>query len=83
MDDNYDRIIFPDQSYDFIAPQEKFIESLSAQFPGEEEAIRTYVNLLHTQVRSGKGFFASKALPNWLAPFLRNSMTKQFFKNAD
>ena len=43
MDDNYDRIIFPDQSYDFIAPQEKFIESLSAQFPGEEEAIRTYV----------------------------------------
>lgn len=61
MDDNYDRIIFPDQSYDFIAPKEKFVESLSAQFPGEEENIRDYVNLLNTQVKSGRGFFASKA----------------------
>ncbi len=83
MDDNYDRIIFPDKSYDFIAPEEKFIESLSAHFPEEEKNIRNYVNLLHTQVKSGKGFFASKALPNWLAPFLRYTMTKQFFKNAD
>ncbi|MBT3478410.1 MAG: NAD(P)/FAD-dependent oxidoreductase [Candidatus Marinimicrobia bacterium] len=83
MDDNYDRIIFPDKSYDFIAPQEKFIETLSIQFPGEEEAIRAYVRLLHAQVKSGRGFFASKALPKWLAPFLRNAMTKQFFKNAD
>jgi|TARA_B110000495_G_scaffold149655_1_gene132529 all-trans-retinol 13,14-reductase len=83
MDDNYDRIIFPDKSYDFIAPQKIFIETLSIQFPGEEEAIRGYVNLLHEQVKSGKGYFASKALPKWLAPFLRNSMTKKFFKNAD
>lgn len=83
MEDNYDRIIFPDKSYNFIAPQEQFIKSLSAEFPSEEDAIRAYVNLLHAQVKSGKGFFANKALPNWLAPILRNSMTKQFFKNAD
>ena len=25
MDDNYDRIIFPDETYNFIAPKEKFI----------------------------------------------------------
>ena len=83
MDDNYDRIIFPDKSYDFIAPKEKFIDSLSTHFPEEEHNIREYVNLLNSQVKSGKGFFTSKALPKWLAPLLRNSMTKQFYKNAD
>jgi len=25
MSDNYDRMIFPDRSYDFIAPKEKFV----------------------------------------------------------
>ena len=83
MDDNYDRIIFPDKSYDFIAPKEKFIDSLSAHFPEEEHNIREYVNLLNSQVKSVKGFFSSKALPKWLAPLLRNSMTKQFYKNAN
>ena len=83
MDDNYDRIIFPDRYYDFIAPKEKFIETLSAYFPDEEKNIRSYVKLLHMQAKSGKGFFASKALPKWLHPLLHKSMTKQFFKNAD
>ena len=28
MSDNYDRIIFPDRSYDFVAPRSKFVEML-------------------------------------------------------
>ena len=82
MDDNYDRIIFPDETYDFIAPKEKFIESLSALFPGEEKAIKSYVTLLNSQVKSGRKYFASKLLPNWLGLFLSGTMTKQFFKNG-
>ena len=39
MSDNYDRIIFPDKSYDFIAPESKFIESLISHFPQESDAI--------------------------------------------
>ena len=31
MDDNYDRIIFPNETYDFIAPKEKFIIRLDQQ----------------------------------------------------
>ena len=34
-DDNYDRIVFPDKSYDFIAPKSKFIESMKNYFPNE------------------------------------------------
>ena len=32
-DDNYDRIIFPDKSYDFVAPKSKFIENLKRKAP--------------------------------------------------
>ena len=28
MSDNYDRIIFPDKSYDLVAPKKKFIETM-------------------------------------------------------
>ena len=38
-DDNYDRIIFPDKSYDFIAPKSKFIEQMQSYFPEESSNI--------------------------------------------
>ena len=38
MDNNYDRIIFPDQSYDFIAPKSKFMENMKSYFPDESSA---------------------------------------------
>ena len=83
MDDNYDRIIFPDKSYDFIAPKEKFIQSLTAHFPEEEKGIRDYIDFVQSYVRKGRGFYTSKALPKWLSPFLYGSMTKPFFEYAD
>ena len=33
MSSNYDRIIFPDKSYNFIAPKEEFIKQLINLFP--------------------------------------------------
>tara|TARA_B100000029_G_C17471877_1_gene922270 strand:+ start:371 stop:805 length:435 start_codon:yes stop_codon:yes gene_type:complete len=39
MTPNYDRIIFPDKSYNFIAPKEEFIKQLINYFPEEEKAI--------------------------------------------
>ncbi|MBC8345439.1 MAG: NAD(P)/FAD-dependent oxidoreductase [Candidatus Marinimicrobia bacterium] len=83
MDDNYDRIIFPDKSYDFVAPKEKFIENLNRHFPEEKKAIRDYVSLLQSYVRTGRGYFTSKVLPSWITPFLYRSMTKPFFQYAD
>ena len=46
MSDNYDRIIFPDKSYDFIAPKSKFIDSLSTYFPEESSNIERYVDIV-------------------------------------
>ena len=83
MDANYDRIIFPDKSYDFVAPRESFIEKLVSYFPEEKLAIVKYINLLNTQAKNSKGFFASKLVPNWLLPIVSNRMTKNFYENSD
>ena len=57
MDENYDRIIYPDKSYDFIAPKENFIKKLSEYFPDEKLAITNYVDLLGAQSKNNKKFF--------------------------
>ena len=44
--DNYDRIIFPDRSYDFIAPKNQFIDSIKIAFPSEINAIDQYISIL-------------------------------------
>ena len=83
MDNNYDRIIFPDQSYDFIAPKENFIKKLCEYFPEEKSAINNYISILNVQSKNSKKFFASKLLPKWLYPLVGRKMTKNFFKNSD
>ena len=83
MDENYDRIIYPDKSYDFIAPKENFIKKLSEYFPDEKLAITNYVDLLGAQSKNGKKFFASKLVPKWIYPFIGKKMTKSFFRNSD
>ena len=39
MHKNYDRIIFPDLSYDFVAPREQFIDDMIGYFPREESLL--------------------------------------------
>ena len=46
MSQNYDRMIFPDKSYDFIAPKEQFIDSLKSSFPSDIKAIDDYMDIL-------------------------------------
>ena len=61
MDANYDRIIFPDKSYDFIAPKDKFIDLMCSYFPEDSKAIKNYLQEVRQAVFSGKSFFANKA----------------------
>ena len=43
MDVNYDRIIFPDKEYNFVAPREQFIENMAGYFPGTEDKMQKYI----------------------------------------
>ena len=79
MDANYDRIIFPDKQYNFIAPREQFIEGMVNYFPGTEEKMRRYIQKVDEAVKSGRSYFANKALPDWLGNFTYKKMTKKYF----
>ena len=67
MDPVYDQIIIGDESFDFIAGTDNFINSLSTQFPDDKEAIVKYVELVRDISYHSSKFFAGQALPIWMA----------------
>jgi all-trans-retinol 13,14-reductase len=80
MGEVYDRIVFGDETYDFAAGAEPFVDSLAGRFPGERAAIERYVRTIRAVGRKSGLYFAEKALPAPLAalagpllrwPFLR------------
>ncbi|MDP7040428.1 MAG: NAD(P)/FAD-dependent oxidoreductase [Myxococcota bacterium] len=83
MADNYDRIIFPDKSYDFNAPRQRFIDDLVGHFPGTQEKMEEYISAVDTVVRQGRPYFANKALPEWIAKMTYSTMTEKYFKLAN
>ena len=83
MGNNYDRIIFPDKQYNFVAPREQFIQDMVGYFPGTENKMRKYIQMVDEAVKSGQSYFANKALPNWLGNFTYNKMTRKFFNHSD
>ena len=83
MDANYDRIIFPDRSYDFIAPRERFVESMISYFPKEESAILKYMALLDSVAKSSRSYFSQKALTGISDRISYPFMTRKFFKHSD
>ena len=83
MDDNYDRIIFPDRSYDLVAPRQRFIDDMISYFPKEESAILAYMDLLDEVAKSSRAYFGQKALSGVMGALSYPFMTKKFFKYSD
>jgi len=76
MDEVYDRVVIGENVYDFKKGTDNFIGMLMERFPGEEEAINRYVELVRKSSGLGKNFFKERTLPPLLAkiigPFWRN-----------
>ena len=83
MSDNYDRIIFPDKSYDFIAPKSKFIDSLSTYFPKESKNIEKYVDIVTKVNKTIFKYMSAKTLSGIPEYFLYKYLSKEFFKYSD
>ena len=83
MDANYDRIIFPDKQYNFVAPREQFIEDMAGYFPGMEDKMWKYIQMVDEAVKSGRDYFANKALPELFGRFTYKKMSRPFFKYSD
>ena len=80
MGNPYDRIVFPDQSYDFCAPKEVFVDCMIKEFPKDESAIQQYMNLLDQVSQAKRKFFVNKALPPLYRKITYPLVTKQFLK---
>ena len=62
MSDNYDRIVFPDKSYNLIAPKKTFIQKMIEYFPEEEKAIQNYIQLIEKANKASMKYFMAKTL---------------------
>ena len=79
-DKNYDRIVFPDKSYDFVAPKSKFIENLKEYFPDESANIDKYMNVICSMNKSMIKYFAAKGLSGFKEILFSNFLSKEFLK---
>ena len=83
MSDNYDRIVFPDKSYNLIAPKKTFIQKMIEYFPEEEKAIQHYIQLIEKANKASMKYFMAKTLSGISEFLFYKSLTKQFFKYSD
>ena len=79
----YDRFVFPDRQYDFVAGRRQFVDELSIAFPEERDAITRYVELCDQVHLAGMKNFQAKALPRFLAPLARPIMCREFLSYSD
>ena len=80
MDNNYDRIIFPDRSYNFVAPREQFVEDMISYFPKEEKAIDRYLSLIEQTNKRGSAFFFEKIFEPWFSKSVGWIFKKRYSK---
>jgi len=79
----YDRFVFPDRQYDFVAGRPQFVDELSTAFPNERDAITRYVELCDRVFAAGMRNFQAKALPKLLSSLAGPFMSREFLGYAD
>lgn len=80
MGSPYDKMFFGEDVFDFPAGTDEFKAQMKTYFPGEEQAIENYVNLIYKTQKNQRWFFAEKILPNWLSGILGNWLRKNGLK---
>ena len=75
--------MFPDKSYNLIAPKKTFIQKMIEYFPEEEKAIHNYIKLIEKANKASMKYFTAKTLSGIPEFLFYRSLTKQFFKYSD
>ncbi|MBL4586895.1 MAG: NAD(P)/FAD-dependent oxidoreductase [Flavobacteriales bacterium] len=83
MDEVYDRIILGNNTYDFRSGKENFVEMLYEKFPGEEDAIDTYIATVYRSAGQNKKFFQERAFPALLSKLFGSFYTKKYYELSD
>ncbi|MBX7193432.1 MAG: NAD(P)/FAD-dependent oxidoreductase [Sandaracinaceae bacterium] len=83
MPDVYDRVILGDERYDLVAGGRRFLDSLSARFPGRRRDLERYLSTLVGATRGGAPFFLDRALPRRLSRLLGPVLRAPLHRHAD
>jgi all-trans-retinol 13,14-reductase len=83
MPDVYDRMIFGEQTYDFVSGLDRFRTRLKTYFPAEHSAIDRYVALVQEAVRSSRLYFVDKALPPLISKLCGGLLRTRFNGYSD
>ena len=83
MGDVYDRVVVGDKIYDLVKGVENLKNNLKSYFPGEEEAIDTYINLVFEASKTSRNFFMEKALPPLMSKVSGGFMRGGFLKHSN
>ena len=67
MDASYDRLFIGERQIDLVAGPANFAAALKREFPGEEQAIDTYLDYLSQVADAMRGYTVGKLLPKMLA----------------
>lgn len=86
MEETYDRFVFGQDQYSFVAGAEKFKASLLEKFPAEKEALNQYLKLVKAANNLAIPFFVSrKLMPAALAQLsnpLANSILDRYVRRT-
>lgn len=82
MPEVYDKIFFPDTSYELVAGTQNFRNKLCEYFPEEQKAIDQYLELVFALASSAKNYFSAKALPPLISTLASPFLTSKFLKLA-
>jgi all-trans-retinol 13,14-reductase len=67
MDDHFDRIFLADVHYDLVAGRQAYRDALVSYFPGEEQAIDTYLKYMRSVKEGVRLHTLKKISPSWAA----------------
>ena len=86
MDAEYDRFYVGDKVFNAVAGKQAFRDNLVRQFPGEEQAIDRYLELLSEMGAAMSAYAMDKVLKPWqrtlAAPFMSWRKPRNLFRNT-
>ena len=82
MGDVYDRIILGENSYDLVKGLDNFRSQLHEYFPGNKDAINTYLEKVMATAKKAQLFFAEKAMPPFVSTLFGGMMRRPVLKEA-
>ncbi|MFZ3333850.1 MAG: NAD(P)/FAD-dependent oxidoreductase [Candidatus Acidiferrales bacterium] len=80
--DVYDRMVFADRSYDFVAGLDHFRDHMKQYFPRDAAAIDRYIAAVLAAAKSSGAYFAEKAIPRPAARLAGGLMRRGFLRWA-